>query len=312
MGQSCNCCSINNSEEYIKLVFSCLDSLDCDTFDNVIKRETNVNDQILKSGIFKISQKEFVNTMESVIQQKSSNVNNKYKKHLKSFFSEKFFEKFLSGNEQINKTNGYVFKMLMCPFVLKEKYSDKIKAEYFFDIIKFIKISETITTKNTGNLNYNLSHQNENHVNKHPIPYKTFCEVIQLYLFSVLSGYSKLMLSIMKTFKENIGLINDLKDNLSERFTKNLIMKYYNKIMEKYINATQNAENNDNVNQLEITKEEFIKIVEQNKQLLNYFQLREEFLGFTVDEANENRINYNQTNINEKRSERESVYTQKE
>jgi hypothetical protein len=116
----------------------------------------------------------------------------------------------------------------------------------------------------------------------------------------------------MKTFKENIGLINDLKDNLSERFTKNLIMKYYNKIMEKYINATQNAENNDNVNQLEITKEEFIKIVEQNKQLLNYFQLREDFLGFTVDEANENRINYNQTNINEKRSERESVYTQKE
>ena len=312
MGQSCDCCSINNSEEYIKLVFSCLDSLDCDAFDNVIKRETNVNDQMLKSGIFKISQKEFVNTMESVIQQKSSNVNNKYKKHLKSFFSEKFFEKFLSGNEQINKTNGYVFKMLMCPFVLKEKYSDKKKAEYFFDIIKFIKISETITTKKMGNLNYNLSHQNENNVNKHPIPYKTFCEVIQLYLFSVLSGYSKVMLSIMKTFKENTGLINDLKDNLSERFTKNLIMKYYNKIMEKYINATQNAENNDNVNQLEITKEEFIKIVEQNKQLLNYFQLREDFLCFTVDEANENRINYNQTNINEKRNERESVYTQKE
>ena len=312
MGQSCDCCSINNSEEYIKLVFSCLDSLDCDTFDNVIKRKTNVHDQILKSGIFKISQKEFVNTMESVIQQKLSNVNNKYKKHLKLFFSEKFFEKFLSGNEQINKTNGYVFKMLMCPFVLKEKYSDEKKAEYFFDIIKFIKISETITTKKTGNLNYNLSHQNENNVNKHPIPYKTFCEVIQLYLFSVLSGYSKRMLSIMKTFKENTGLINDLKDNLSERFTKNLIMKYYNKIMEKYINATQNAENNDNVNQLEITKKEFIKIVEQNKQLLNYFQLREHFLGFTVDEANENRINYNQTNINEKRSERGSVYTQKE
>ena len=74
--------------------------------------------------------------------------------------------------------------------------------------------------------------QNENNVNKHPIPYKTFCEVIQLYLFSVLSGYSKRMLSIMKTFKENTGLINDLKDNLSERFTKNLIMKYYNKFYE--------------------------------------------------------------------------------
>ena len=312
MGQSCDCFSISDSEEYIKLVFSSLDILDGDTFDNMIKRETNVNDQILRSGIFRISQKEFVNTMELVTQQKSANVNNKYKKHLKSFFSEKFFEEFLNGNEQINKTNGYIFKMLMCPFVLKEKDSDKKKAEYFFDIIRFIKISEPMTTKKTKNSNYNFSHQNENNVNKHPIPYKTFCEVIHFYLFSVLSGYSKRMLSVMKKFKESSGLIEDLKDNLKDRFTKNLIMKYYNKIMEKYINETQNAENDDNVNQLEITKEEFIKIVEHNKQLLNYFQLRKHFLGFAVDETNKYIINYNQTNIIEIKNERGSIYSQRE
>ena len=80
MGQGCNCFSINDSEEYIKLVFSCLEILDGSTFDNMIKRETNVNDQILRSGIFRISQKEFVNTMELVIQQKTANINNKYKK----------------------------------------------------------------------------------------------------------------------------------------------------------------------------------------------------------------------------------------
>lgn len=269
MGQICYCLSIPDSEEYIKQVFSspCLKNLDKKTFVDILKRQANVNNQILENGgVFKITEKEFLDIMNSIFNQKNPNVPSTFQTQLNYFFDKDFFQKFLNGDDQMNETRGFIFEMLMLPFLFKENEENedyKLNAESFFNIIKFIKFSEQKSSES-----------------KQEIPYKIFCELIQMYLSSVLSGYSLKMLEVMNKCNEKNDLIQNLEEHTKDLFTKNLINKYYIKIMDEYIIETENI---DKVNEVKITKEKFCEIVKKNKQLVNYFQLRKDFFEFATE-----------------------------
>lgn len=290
MGALCGCITIKDSEEFIKTVLttSCLQTLSYHQLDIIISLRTKGGNDLITKSNLELTKETFNKIVNDIYQERYKSYfqqekiyapnkknqpseksivskNNNYKNELKKFFDEKYFE-FLDRN---NKTNSFMFKLLMCPFTLKESDDNlRGKVEYFFNCIKCV---------NFENPNADLTKKN--------IGYSQFTSTFFYYLTCVLSGYSLQMLRIIKEEKISRELEDDLENHCNQFFERNMIEKYSSFLTKEFEKEINFADFDQGIENYEISVDDLFKIIQHSPQIINYWELRKNFLAFAYREV---------------------------
>ena len=298
MGALCGCTTIKDSEEFIKTVLTttCLQILSYQQLDTIIASRTKGGNDLITKTNLELTKEIFNQIVNDIYQEKYNNIslsyfhsnkiydpnkkkqafenqkkslvsnnNNNYKHEVKKFFDENFFS-FLDYN---NKTNSFMLKLLMCPFTLKESDDNlRGKVEYFFNCIKCV---------NFENPNADLT--------RRTIGYNQFYATFLYYLSCVLSGYSMQMLRIIKEGLISRELEDDLENHCNQFFVRNIIEKYLSSLTEEFEKGINFADSDQGIDPYEISVDDLFKIIQHSPQIINYWELRKDFLVFAHRET---------------------------
>ena len=269
MGQEQNIC-INLSENYLRKVFStsCLITLTNEDIDNLLfkyfKEENQKNIKFENDIYVKI-----INDITSKEYLKLSKDNNRRiigEKFQEENIVKNFLENLFPLFNYINNNNGIFFKLLMCPFILKSTMIFEEKCKILFECIKYT----------------NYFDNDSNNV----LTYKIFYETFSLYLIIILSGYTKILYEALdKNNNNDQKLRESFIYNLKNLFNPKNIKEYYEKLINDLINRNKNIENKDFDNE-NVNYEDFKVLCEKYPQIIDYFNLRNNFIEFAENKSN--------------------------
>ena len=267
-----------SGEEFIKeiLTTSCLFNLNYKDFNRIINkntdvlfRKTNKNYNIPDDTFYKICKQIF----DKIYFKNKDN-----KKDIKDydFYDQDLVKKFLYGLYNLIKVNDKldlsILRLIMLPFNFNEKeLSDSQKYQIFFNVLKDINFS--IDDK-----------QNES--NNESIIYSDFLENLNLYLALTLSGFTKIIYENLHENNSEELIRKEILYSLQNYFIPDNINNFYMKISQNFrikVEAKKNIHKLFTINKVEINIKMFNEFCEENKFIIDYFELRKEFISFVKE-----------------------------
>ena len=267
-----------SGEEFIKeiLTTSCLFNLNYKDFIRIINKNTDVLFRKTNKN-YNIPDDTFYNICKQIFD-KIYFKNKDNKKDIKDydFYDQDLVKKFLYGLYNLIKVNDKldlsILRLIMLPFNFNEKeLSDSQKYQIFFNVLKDINFS--IDDK-----------QNES--NNETIIYSNFLENFNLYLALTLSGFTKIIYENLHENNSEELIRKDIYYSLQNYFIPDNINNFYMKISQNFrikVEAKKNIHKLFTINKVEITIKMFNEFCEENKFIIDYFELRKEFISFVKE-----------------------------
>ena len=267
-----------SGEEFIKeiLTTSCLFNLNYKDFNGIISKNTDVLLRKTNKN-YNIPDETFYNICKQIFD-KIYFKNKDNKKDIKDydFYDQDLVKKFLYGLYNLIKVNDKldlsILRLIMLPFNFNEKeLSDSQKYQIFFNVLKDINFS--IDDK-----------QNES--NNESIIYSNFLENFNLYLALTLSGFTKIIYENLHENNSEELIRKEILYSLQNYFIPDNINNFYMKISQNFrikIEAKKNIHKLFTINKVEITIKMFNEFCEENKFIIDYFELRKEFISFVKE-----------------------------
>lgn len=281
------CFSTQDSEVYIYDLLSspAFYNLEKDDIDRILVTQLKGEPDYNNRANLKIKQDDFNNIANDIIETKYQ----QYRKVSvelkgKEFKDKDAVQEFTKGLYKFidinNNVNSLIFKLIMIPFILREKgkVSDKIREEHFYkNVDTFYEYIEKVS----------FSDKNMSLI-KHEMNYEQFSETFLLYLAIVLSGWTKLIMESSTIDKES-DLYKDFEESLNFYFTPENIKKYYSNLTKDLIRDLQSKPEYVELNSSIVEKEDFKIFCEDNEFILDYFELRKNFREF-IEKENTSKI----------------------
>ena len=195
------CCGISlTPEEYLREVFStkCLITLTKKDIDNLLFKHIHGGNDLVNKTNLKIDNETYIEIVDDIIHLKYLKTHkDNYREALgKDFNDQNVVKNFLEGIFPLfnfnETTNCLIFKLLMCPFTLKDTMLIEEREKILFECIKCV----------------NYSNKDVNLLDK-DMTYNRFCETFSVYLAIILSKFTKV-----------------LKESLNEKDTEQKLLKY--------------------------------------------------------------------------------------
>lgn len=274
MGAACNCSHYIDSETFIKEMFSTtfLINITASDIDNILfNRIKGGNDFVGKTNL-EITEEAYTQIASDIyesryLQAKRGNEtikgNDTYKEFTKNFF--RSFFPFINMN---NNVNCLIFRLLMCPFIIKKEAPFEQNALYLFNAIRCVSF--------TGK-DWDFTEKS--------MKYVDFCDTFATYLAMILSGYSKLISSLLNENNCDELMMNELNVNLTKYFDPDILKEYYTVITKKLRKKIEDA-NNNNIENYSVNGDDFLYFCKEEPYVLNYFELRANFIKFAKDKVN--------------------------
>ena len=280
MGNYCKFYYFNISgEDFIKdiLTTSCLLNLNYKDLDRIIKKNTDII--YLKKYIknYVMSDDSFYTICKNIFGKLYfKNKDNKKNIIDIDFYDQDLVKKFLYGLYNLikinNKLDQSIFCLIMLPFNFNEKdLPDNKKYQIFFNALK--------------NINFSIDEQ-QNSINNEFITYSMFLENFNLYLALTLSGFTKIIYENLHENNSEEIIRKEILYNLQNYFIPDNINNFYMKISQNLRNKVEmkkNEEKLSTINEVEITFAMFNVFCNENKFIINYFELRKEFISFAKE-----------------------------
>ena len=272
----------NNSEEFIKAILtsSCLFNLKYNDFDKLIIKNLDHKNLGIKN-YSEISEVSFQNICKQIFN-KSYFRNKENQNNIKNndFYDQDLVKNFLYGLYNLiyinNICNSSVFRLIMLPFnFYDENLSNEKKYEILFNLLKIVQFSEIIN---------HISHKSD-------IKYSVFLENFNMYLALILSGFTKIIYENLHENNSEELIRNEMKYNLENYLTQNNIKNFYLKIsnnLRKNVELKKNLNKLYSLNDVEIDFDMFKQFCKENKFIIEYFELRKNFLLFAQKQNEEN------------------------
>lgn len=261
-----------NPEEFLRKVFSSsiLITITKEDINNLLLKHIKGGNDLTNKKNLEINNYTYSKIVDDIISFKYLELsNNKLrKKKEEDFEDKKIIKSFLEGLFPFinynNSTNCLIFKLLMCPFILKSTMLFDEKCEILYEYIKCVNFNE----KDVNLLNEDIK-------------YTSFCETFKNYLEIILSGYTKVL---------SESLDSDNYEKLKEQFNENLInlfnpkniIEYYTKIIED-LNDAKDSKKDENSENEKVNLFSFKQLCEKNPQIIDYFNLRDDFIKFAIN-----------------------------
>ena len=274
MGIQCGCSRYLDPETFIKEVLSstCLINLTAADLNQILLVRIGSGNDSEKNR--SISQEIYTEIAQDIYDKK-------YFKNKKDFSPLKGNDMFIDITNQfilklyplfdINKRNNCaLFKLLMCPFVLKASDAFDKKTSQLYRCIRYV--------------NFRVSDKDK--IGNDDIEYSIFCENFLTYLAMILSGFTKI---IRETLYENNSdelMRNEMDDNLNRIFQAEVVKDYYSYLLKELIAKIVSDDENSNIESYKVTLDDFRFMCKEHEQVLSYFQLREDYIKFAKKKLN--------------------------
>ena len=267
-----------SSEEFIReiLTTSCLFNLNYNDVDRIIRKNTDFL-QSKTNKNYVIPDDSFYNICKQIFN-KLYFKNKDKPKEIKNydFYDQDLIKKFLYGLYNLIKVNNKldfsIFKLIMLPFNFNEKeLSNSQKYQIFFNVLK--------------NINFSID-DTQNYSNSESIIYANFLENFNLYLALILSGFTKIIYENLHENNSEEIIRKEILYSLQNYFIPDNINKFYMKISQNFrikVEAKKNLHKLFTINKVEITIKMFNEFCEENKFIIDYFELRKEFISFVKE-----------------------------
>lgn len=274
MGSICGCTTIKNSEQYLRLLIetTCLQNINDKSLENSliyhIKRSTDDYNQLrleINEELYQMITKDIIDSKFTSKETKHSFTS----PHIPVSIVKKFLEKIYDIINFNNKANVILFKLVFSPITMKDSGkedddTDEAKAKQLFYLLKSIHL------KDWDDIDLSLD----------AIPFNQFCDSLLFYITSVISGYSKKLYEALTELQTEPLIRYDLLDNLQDYFEIKLFNSYFKRILGKFIKQLLLTKREENIDEYNVTYDDFELIINDNPQLIHYFKLREDFLLF--------------------------------
>ena len=255
--------SINVSESYLRKVFStsCLLILTNEDIDNLLFKyikEKNKKNVKLENDVY-------INIINDIISKEYLKLSKNNNRRIinEEFQDQNIIKNFLENLFPLfnysNYNNGLFFKLIMSPFILKPTMIFDEKCKLLFEFIK-------------DSNNFNNSSNND-------LTYKIFYETFSVYLIIILSGFTKILNECLNKNNSDEILRDSFIYSLKNLFNPKNIKEYYEKLINDLTNRIKKNENEDFVNE-NVNYEDFKFLCEKNPQIIDYFNLRNDFVRF--------------------------------
>ena len=280
MGNYCKFYYFNISgEDFIKdiLTTSCLLNLNYKDLDRIIKKNTNIIYLKKNNKNYVMSDDSFYTICKNIFGKLYfKNKDNKKNIIDIDFYDQDLVKKFLYGLYNLikinNKLDQSIFCLIMLPFNFNEKdLPDNKKYQIFFNALK--------------NINFSIDEQ-QNSINNESITYSMFLENFNLYLALTLSGFTKIIYENLHENNSEEIIRKEILYNLQNYFIPDNINNFYMKISQNLRNKVETKKNEEKlstINEVEITFAMFNVFCNENKFIINYFELRKEFISFAKE-----------------------------
>ena len=267
-----------SGEEFIKeiLTTSCLFNLNYKDFNGIISKNTDVLLRKTNKN-YNIPDETFYNICKQIFD-KIYFKNKDNKKDIKDydFYDQDLVKKFLYGLYNLIKVNDKldlsILRLIMLPFNFNEKeLSDSQKYQIFFNVLK--------------DINFSID-EKQNESNNESIIYSNFLENFNLYLALILSGFTKIIYENLHENNSEELIRKEILYSLQNYFIPDNINNFYMKISQNFrikIEAKKNIHKLFTINKVEITIKMFNEFCEENKFIIDYFELRKEFISFVKE-----------------------------
>ncbi len=280
MGNYCKFYYFNISgEDFIKdiLTTSCLLNLNYKDLDRIIKKNTNIIYLKKNNKNYVMSDDSFYTICKNIFGKLYFKNKDNQKNIIDiDFYDQDLVKKFLYGLYNLikinNKLDQSIFCLIMLPFNFNEKdLPDNKKYQIFFNALK--------------NINFSIDEQ-QNSINNESITYSMFLENFNLYLALTLSGFTKIIYENLHENNSEEIIRKEILYNLQNYFIPDNINNFYMKISQNLRNKVEmkkNEEKLSTINEVEITFAMFNVFCNENKFIINYFELRKEFISFAKE-----------------------------
>jgi hypothetical protein len=280
MGNYCKFYYFNISgEDFIKdiLTTSCLLNLNYKDLDRIIKKNTNIIYLEKNNKNYVMSDDSFYTICKNIFGKLYFKGKDNRKNIIDiDFYDQDLVKKFLYGLYNLikinNKLDQSIFCLIMLPFNFNEKdLPDNKKYQIFFNALKII--------------NFSID-ENQNSINNESITYSMFLENFNLYLALTLSGFTKIIYENLHENNSEEIIRKEILYNLQNYFIPDNINNFYMKISQNLRNKVEmkkNEEKLSTINEVEITFAMFNVFCNENKFIINYFELRKEFISFAKE-----------------------------
>jgi hypothetical protein len=280
MGNYCKFYYFNISgEDFIKdiLTTSCLLNLNYKDLDRILKKNTDIIYSKKQNKNYVMSDDSFYTICKNIFGKLYFKNKDNQKNIIDiDFYDQDLVKKFLYGLYNLIKVNDKldlsILRLIMLPFNFNEKeLSDSQKYQIFFNVLKDINFS--IDDK-----------QNES--NNESIIYSDFLENFNLYLALTLSGFTKIIYENLHENNSEELIRKEILYNLQNYFIPDNINNFYMKISQNFrikVEAKKNIHKLFTINKVEITIKMFNEFCEENKFIIDYFELRKEFISFVKE-----------------------------
>lgn len=161
-----------------------------------------------------------------------------------------------------NSVNCLIYKLIMCPILLKPEDEFEGKAKFLYNSIKYVDFS-------------NKDHD----CTISEIPYPQFCNTFSTYLAMILSGFTKILLECLDENNSDEIMRDEIKQNLKTLFDAETVKDYYSFLTVSLIKQIVNVENSSLEN-CTVNEASFISLCKEHPEILNYIALREEYIKF--------------------------------
>ena len=267
-----------SGEEFIKeiLTTSCLFNLNYKDFNGIISKNTDVLLRKTNKN-YNIPDETFYNICKQIFD-KIYFKNKDNKKDIKDydFYDQDLVKKFLYGLYNLIKVNDKldlsILRLIMLPFNFNEKeLSDSQKYQIFFNVLK--------------DINFSID-EKQNESNNESIIYSNFLENFNLYLALTLSGFTKIIYENLHENNSEELIRKEILYSLQNYFIPDNINNFYMKISQNFrikVEAKKNIHKLFTINKVEITFKMFNEFCEENKFIIDYFELRKEFISFVKE-----------------------------
>lgn len=300
MGESCSCnrftrlLSSGEPEKFIQEVLDTetLRSLTQQDISTILFNRIKGGNENLPKANSEISEINYSKIAEDILNESTRKNNNINKKQIDN--NREILEGFLKGLFPLinvnNSRNAIIFKMIMFPFTAekedittdnsndnerkdekegqKENQKEKINAQYLLHLFKCVNFNNDKIDIKTKEVKYTI-----------------LCNSFTIYLSMILVGFTKIIYSCLNENNSEEKLRKDMKDHIEKYFKKEYIIKFYGEIskelLEKFEDQTEIQ-----LDEYIIEEDSFVQLCHNKPFILNYFDLRKEYINFVKKISN--------------------------
>ena len=145
---------------------------------------------------------------------------------------------------------------------IKKEEVFETNAKYLLHLFKYVNFNnEKIETKTNG------------------LNYSSFCNAFTIYLSMIIVGFTKIMFSVLDETNSTAELRKNFEEHTNTYFKKEYIIQFYSKISSELLSKLED-QTEIQLDYFIIEEQAFVDLCKHYPFIINYFQLREEYIQF--------------------------------